>query len=98
MSDKRSGDRTSAGPDIIERLRDPHLRPLMADSNIFTEAADEIERLRKDLLTCYRHKEIEAENARLRSALESIEQPPSGTWRDLYDRARRIAREALYGR
>lgn len=29
------------------------------------------------------------------TALRKIEQPPSGTWRALYDRAQRIARETL---
>lgn len=42
-------------------------------------------------------REAADEIERLRNALRDIERPPSGAWRDLYDRAQRIAREALYG-
>jgi hypothetical protein len=42
--------------------------------------------------------ERDAEIERLRAALKQIQKPPSGNWRDLYERARDIAWEALHGR
>lgn len=44
-----------------------------------------------------RHDATPLEVDRLRKALRDIQMPPSGTWRDLYGRARRIATEALDG-
>lgn len=85
-----------------------HIRDAMREGN----APDALKNLAAGMATCAaravayarwaameaKHVEaVDAESERLRAALREIDKPPSGTWRDLFERARRIASEALNG-
>lgn len=84
MSDRQQVKTGPEGLPLLEIQRAiAHVRKLRASAFV-NLTADEAQALVDEI-------------ARLRDALRQIEQPPSGTWRDLYERARRIAGEALHG-